>query len=150
MLQKDYHKRKTGSRDMYNAEGYKDMTAYLALRNIAREEREARAKQTCRKKRRSAHRPPADRLKAELNENERFAREELANAIIIRAAEDWREAKRMLRSPDIPEEDRRAAEETVRETESFFLSEEYMLLTKLDGRELLSRLKKEERNKNGI
>ena len=96
MLQKEYNKRRTGSRDMYNAEGYKDMTAYLALRNIAREEREARAKQNGRKKRRSAYRPPADRLKAELNENERFAREELANAIIIRAAEDWREAKRKL------------------------------------------------------
>ena len=34
MRQRDYNKRKTGNRDMYNAEGYKDMTAYLALRNI--------------------------------------------------------------------------------------------------------------------
>jgi hypothetical protein len=148
MRQKDYNKHRTGSRDMYNAEGYKDMTAYLALRNVEREERAKRYGN--RKRRRSGTRHPVDRLKAGLNENERFVWEEMANAIIIQAAEDWREAKRILRSPDTPEEDRRAAEETVRETESFFLSEEYMLLTKLDGRELLSRLKKEERNKNGI
>ena len=148
MRQKDYNKHRTGSRDMYNAEGYKDMTAYLALRNIEREERAKRYGN--RKRRRSGPRHPVDRLKAGLNENERFVWEEMANAIIIQAAEDWREAKRILRSPDIPEEDRLAAEETVKETESFFLSEEYMLLTKLDGRELLSRLKKEERNKNGI
>jgi hypothetical protein len=148
MRQKDDNNTRRGwDRDRYNAEGYKDMTAYLALRNIEREER---AKRYGRKRRRSGHRHPVDRLKAGLNENERFAWEEMANAIIIQAAEDWREARRMLRSPDIPEEGRRAAEDTVRETESFFLSEEYMLLTKLDGRELLARLKKEERNRNGI
>ena len=44
MRQRDYNKRKTGNRDMYNAEGYKDMTAYLALRNIEREERAKRHK----------------------------------------------------------------------------------------------------------
>ena len=149
MRQKDYNNSRRGwDRDRYNAEGYKDMTAYLALCNIEREERAKRYGN--RKRRRSGPRHPVDRLKAALNENERFVWEEMANAIIIQAAEDWREAKRILRSPDIPEEDRRAAEETVRETESFFLSEEYMLLTKLDGRELLSRLKKEERNRNGI
>jgi hypothetical protein len=139
MLQKEYNKRRTGSRDMYNAEGYKDMTAYLALRNIAREEREARAKQTCRKKRRSAHRPPADRLKAGLHENERFAWEELANAIIIRAAEDWREAKRKLQKhPGCAE-----AKAVVKETESFFLSRDYAVLTTYDGRKLLKRLREE-------
>ena len=148
MRQKDYNNSRRGwDRDRYNAEGYKDMTAYLALRNIEREER---AKRYGRKRRRAGPCHPVDRLKAGLNENERFVWEEMANAIIIQAAEDWREAKRTLRSPDTPEEDRLAAEETVRETESFFLSEEYMILTKLDGRELLSRLKEEERNRNGI
>ena len=118
MLQKDYNKRKTGSRDMYNAEGYKDMTAYL---------------------RRSAYRPPADRLKAGLHENERFAWEELANAIIIRAAEDWREAKRKLQKhPGCAE-----AKAVVKETESFFLSRDYAALTTYDGRKLLKRLKEE-------
>ena len=139
MLQKEYNKRRTGSRDMYNAEGYKDMTAYLALRNIAREEREARAKQKGRKKRRSAYRPPADRLKAGLHENERFAWEELANAIIIRAAEDWREAKRKLQKhPGCAE-----AKAVLKETESFFLSRDYAALTTYDGRKLLKRLKEE-------
>ena len=41
MRQKDY--RRTGRREQYNAEGYKDITAYLALRNIEREERAKRA-----------------------------------------------------------------------------------------------------------
>ena len=101
MLQKEYNKRRTGSRDMYNAEGYKDMTAYLALRNIAREE--------------------------------------LANAIIIRAAEDWREAKRKLQKhPGCAE-----AKAVVKETESFFLSRDYAALTTYDGRKLLKRLKEE-------
>ena len=140
MRQKDYNKHRTGSRDMYNAEGYKDMTAYLALRNIEREER---AKRYGRKRRRSGPRHPVDRLKAGLNENERFALEEMANAIIIQAAEDWREAKRMLRTcPDNAE-----AISTVKETEAFFLSEFYTTLTTYNGKTLLKRLKEEENGK---
>ena len=140
MRQKDYNKRRTGSRDMYNAEGYKDMTAYLALRNVEREER---AKRYGRKRRRSGPRHPVDRLKAALNENERFAWEEMANAIIIQAAEDWREAKRILRTcPDNAE-----AISTVKETEAFFLSEFYTTLITYNGKTLLKRLKEEENGK---
>ena len=136
MRQKDYNKHRTGSRDMYNAEGYKDMTAYLALRNVEREER---AKRYGRKRRRSGPRHPVDRLKAALNENERFVWEEMANAIIIQAAEDWREAKRKLQKHPSCEE----AKATVKETESFFLSRDYAALTTYDGRKLLKRLKEE-------
>ena len=140
MRQKDYNKHRTGSRDMYNVEGYKDMTAYLALRNVEREER---AKRYGRKRRRSGPRHPVDRLKAGLNENERFAWEEMANAIIIQAAEDWREAKRILRTcPDNAE-----AISTVKETEAFFLSEFYTTLTTYNGKTLLKRLKEEENGK---
>ena len=140
MRQKDYNKHRTGSRDMYNAEGYKDMTAYLALRNVEREER---AKRYGRKRRRAGPRHPVDRLKAGLNENERFAWEEMANAIIIQAAEDWREAKRILRTcPDNAE-----AISTVKETEAFFLSEFYTTLTTYNGKTLLKRLKEEENGK---
>ena len=140
MRQKDYNKHRTGSRDMYNAEGYKDMTAYLALRNVEREER---AKRYGRKRRRAGPRHPVDRLKAALNENERFVWEEMANAIIIQAAEDWREAKRMLRTcPDNAE-----AISTVKETEAFFLSEFYTTLTTYNGKTLLKRLKEEENGK---
>ena len=140
MRQKDYNKHRTGSRDMYNAEGYKDMTAYLAMRNVEREER---AKRYGRKRRRSGSRHPVDRLKVALNENERFVWEEMANAIIIQAAEDWREAKRMLRTcPDNAE-----AISTVKETEAFFLSEFYTTLTTYNGKTLLKRLKEEENGK---
>ena len=140
MRQKDYNKHRTGSRDMYNAEGYKDMTAYLALRNVEREER---AKRYGRKRRRAGPRHPVDRLKAALNENERFVWEEMANAIIIQAAEDWREAKRILRTcPDNAE-----AISTVKETEAFFLSEFYTTLTTYNGKTLLKRLKEEENGK---
>ena len=141
MRQKDYNKHRTGSRAMYNAEGYKDMTAYLALRNVEREERAKRYGN--RKRRRAGPRHPVDRLKAALNENERFVWEEMANAIIIQAAEDWREAKRILRTcPDNAE-----AISTVKETEAFFLSEFYTTLTTNNGKTLLKRLKEEENGK---
>ena len=140
MRQKDYNKHRTGSRDMYNAEGYKDMTAYLALRNVEREER---AKRYGRKRRRAGPRHPVDRLKAALNENERFVWEEMANAIIIQAAEDWREAKRILRTCP----DNAGAISTVKETEAFFLSEFYTTLTTYNGKTLLKRLKEEENGK---
>ena len=75
----------------------------------------------------------------ELREDERFVWEELANAIIIQAAEDWRRAMRHLsRHPSSM-----AAKAIIRETEEFFLSEYYMLLTTYDGHTLLKRLKEE-------
>ena len=132
MRQKDY--RRTGRREQYNAEGYKDITAYLALRNIEREER---AKRYEKRRQRKPAFPPQEKLSQ--REDEMFAWEELANAIIIRAAEDWREAKRILR--EYPSS--REAARTVRETEAFFLSEYYSTLTNVDGRMLLNRLRKE-------
>ena len=72
-------------------------------------------------------------------EDERYCWEELANGIIIQAAQDWRAAMAILQEdPDDPE-----ARETVRETESFFLSEYYATLTKVDGAWLLRRLREE-------
>ena len=75
----------------------------------------------------------------ELREDERFVWEELANAIIIQAAEDWRSAMRHLQKHPSDA----AAKRRMRETEEFFLSEFYMLLTTYDGRTLLRRLKEE-------
>ena len=128
MRQRIYSKlRKGWDRDKYNAEGYKDMTAYLALKRVEREERGKRKAAKVRAGRRACR------------EDERFCREELANGIIIQAAQDWRAAMAILReNPEDPE-----ARETVRETESFFLSEYYATLTKVDGAWLLGRLKDE-------
>ena len=75
----------------------------------------------------------------ERKEDERFRWQELANAIIIQAAEDWREAAKYLRKHPASRE----AAETVRETESFFLSEYYAALSEYDGQTLLRRLKEE-------
>ena len=66
--------------------------------------------------------------------------EALALAIVLQAAEDWRDAVRNLRrSPD----DRDAAK-MLRETERFFRSPRFHLLMDLDGGALLARLKESE------
>ena len=65
--------------------------------------------------------------------------EELANAIIIQAAKDFRSARKMLRRYP----SHRLAKRISRETEEFFLSLWYAQLTDVDGRYLLNRLRRE-------
>ena len=118
-----------------NSEGYSDFTAGRALLKMEREERA---------KRRAKHRrrPKTARKVGEKispREDEKYAWEEMANAIIIQAAQDWREAKRILRS----DPDNRDAAQTVAEAEAFFLSEYYSALTTCNGKTLLNRLRKE-------
>ena len=170
MRQRDYNKyRKGWDRDRYNAEGYKDMTAYLALKRVERDqcamgnaqcaisdERIGSRRDECSIRayerenveswRRASEGPRRGRRCAKVRagnranrEDERYCWEELANGIIIQAAQDWRAAMAILQeNPEDPE-----ARETVRETESFFLSEYYATLTKVDGAWLLGRLKDE-------
>ena len=137
MRQRDYNKRKIGKRNSYNAEGYKDMTAYLALRNIEREERAKRHKKRGRGT--AAVKPVLSDYEQTGKEDEQYFHEELANAIIIRAVKDWREAVLLLKEyPGDPD-----ATSTIRETEKFFLSAYYATLTTYDGETLLKRLKEE-------
>ena len=180
MRQRVYSKlRKGWDRDRYNAEGYKDMTAYLALKRVEKEERRRPPSREVPRKcsedndsrrpkglasrrsecsirayereneeswRRASEGPRRGRRCAKVRagnracrEDERYCWEELANGIIIQAAQDWRAAMAILQeNPEDPE-----ARETVRETESFFLSEYYATLTKVDGAWLLRRLKEE-------
>ena len=56
--------------------------------------------------------------------------EELANAIILRAVEDYRGT---------------CYEPTLHEIEQFFLSPWFVVLTKIDGKALLDKLRKEKR-----
>ena len=64
----------------------------------------------------------------------------LANAIIVQAAEDWRQAVRTLKKhPQYP-----PAKITRDECERFFKSEWIMMLTELDGNMILNRLEREE------
>ena len=62
--------------------------------------------------------------------------EELANAIVLQAVTDWR---RVVRHPNAMD-----AKLIREETEKFFLSRWFGILTDLDGPQLLERLKKEE------
>ena len=74
--------------------------------------------------------------------------EDLANAVIIQAAKDWREAAGILELrplyPSAREEARlRAAQYRKGECEAFFRSGWMEVLTKVDGPWLLQRLKQE-------
>ena len=65
--------------------------------------------------------------------------EKLAHAVILRAVEDYRAARRRLhRSPDQKE-----AQATIREVEKFFRSSYFAQLTDLDPEYLIQRLKEE-------
>lgn len=63
--------------------------------------------------------------------------ENLANAIILQAVTDWRRAVHHPRSKD--------ARQIREETEAFFLSGWFEMLTNVDGKWLLEKLKKEAR-----
>lgn len=66
--------------------------------------------------------------------------EDLANAIILQAVRDWRKAVGKLKKwPRY-----RPATELQEECEEFFLSDWFTILTKVDGSDLLWKLKKEE------
>ena len=65
--------------------------------------------------------------------------ENLANAIVMQAVKDWRGAKRHLKRK--PKNEKAIA--MVKDCESFFLSDWFNKLTKLDGELLLKKLKEE-------
>ena len=65
--------------------------------------------------------------------------ENLANAIIIQAAKDYRAASKALKKPS----GGMAALKTVRECERFFRSDWFRSLTSVDGRAVLEQLRKE-------
>lgn len=114
----------------FNKERYPDPTACEALRAVEGK------KKRHRKREMPASYPVAWQR---LNEDEDFAWEELANAIIFQAAKDWREARdRLIADPHDQQ-----AFVLRRETERFFLSEFFMHLTEVDGDYLLRRLRRE-------
>ena len=70
--------------------------------------------------------------------------EDFANAIVVQAARDYREAAKILkRNPR-----NSAAEYTKMEVERFFFSSWYKVLTNLDPEFLLEKLKEEIHNEN--
>ena len=62
---------------------------------------------------------------------------ELANAVVIQAVKDWREAAAHPRS--------QKAKETLAECEAFFRSDWCMLLSNMDGKVILEKLRREKR-----
>ena len=67
--------------------------------------------------------------------------EDLAHAIIVQAAEDYRKAQKKLKVFL----DHKEAQAVIREIERFFNSRWYAQLTDIDGKMLLKRLKEEAR-----
>ena len=65
--------------------------------------------------------------------------EDLAQAIIMKAVEDYRKARRRVRH--FP--DQKGAQATIREVEQFFRSRWFAQLTDIDGEMLIKRLREE-------
>ena len=65
--------------------------------------------------------------------------ENLANAVILQAVKDWREARRKLKKRPKNED----AKLMVKDCEDFFRSEWFTALTSVDGEILLRKLKEE-------
>ena len=108
-----------------NSEHYYDPTAGQAIANVMGENREL----------------PDSLQTAAMQENW----EDLANAIIIQQAEDYRAYRKQLReNPRMEEEKRLLIEVEILGIQMFFLSDWFCLLTKVDGGKILERLKKEE------
>ena len=110
-----------------NSEHYCDPTAGAAIANVMREGRPLRGNST----------EPLD---------ENF--EDLANAIIIQQAEDYRKCRKILRArPGKKQASFFVQDEAIkrlREIEVFFQSWWFSRLTTADGKMILERLKKEE------
>lgn len=66
--------------------------------------------------------------------------ENLANAVVLQAVKDWRSAVRTLKKRTRYDPARQMKEEC----ESFFLSDWFGVLTSVDGRLLLRKLREEE------
>lgn len=65
--------------------------------------------------------------------------QDLANAVVVRAAKDYRRAlKRLIKFPSS-----HSAKQAIMQLEVFFRSDYYKLLTSLDGERLIEKLKQE-------
>ena len=121
-----------------NSEHYCDPTAGAAIANVMREAREARG---------LSDRPLEPLRQADAAEplDENF--EDLANAIIIQQAEDYRKCRKILRSrPGKKQVSFFVQDEAIkrlREIEVFFQSWWFSQLTTADGKMILERLRKE-------
>ena len=122
-----------------NSEHYYDPTAGKAIENVMRETRGLSDR-------------PLEPLRDDSHQTEpnQEKMEDLANAIIIQQAEDYRAYRKQLReNPRMGDDKRLLIEVEILGIEMFFLSDWFCLLTKVDGAMILKRLKKEEDENDG-
>ena len=127
-----------------NSEHYYDPTAGKAIQNVMRESTEWRVKSGEWREEGQQNTASAGELPGEKN------LEDLANAIIIQQAADYRAYRKQLReNPRMGDDKRLLIEVEILGIEMFFLSDWFCLLTKVDGAMILKRLKKEEDENDG-
>ena len=115
----------------FNRERYADPTAFFAVKNLERKDRLGRRRSEL-----PAVIREADKMGPE------YPAESLAIAVVVRAAEDYREARRLLQlNPGLV-----PALRMREEAEEFFLGEEILRYTRLSGPQLLARLEREFEN----
>ena len=122
-----------------NSEHYYDPTAGKAIENVMRETRGLSDR-------------PLEPLRYDSLQTEPMQEnlEDLANAIIIQQAADYRAYRKQLReNPRMGDDKRLLIEVEILGIEMFFLSDWFCLLTKVDGAMILKRLKKEEDENDG-
>ena len=117
-----------------NKEGYPDPTAGMALANIIKQERFEQKRKYKRK-----HKTKRTPKPVTSDTTNRTAYEKLANAVVIRAVEDYRIVlKSCMKQP----EDKRMQKER-QKLERFFCSDWYKILTSVDGEKLMEWIKEE-------
>lgn len=117
-----------------NKEGYPDPTAGMALANIIKQER-FEQKRKYKRKHKTKHRPKP----GESDKCIRLPYEQLANAIVIYAVEDYRIV--LKRCKNHPADKKWGRERD--KLERFFRSEWYKTLTNVDGEKLMAKIKEE-------
>ena len=112
----------------FNRERYADPTAFFAVKALEKKDRLGR------------RRPKVPVITASEDKmGPNYPEESVAIAVVVRAAEDYREARRMLQwNPRNPK-----ALQMREEAEEFFLGEEILRYTAFPGSRLLERLERE-------
>ena len=123
-----------------NSEYYADPTAAIAIANVMRESRDEELE---RKLKRSGGIIRVQEPKGGWDP-ERENWEDLAIAMIAQMADDYRADRKALQKTPVTQKIRRQEIETdLQEIEDFFLSDQFMVLTNVDGEQILKRLKEE-------
>ena len=124
------------NKDFRNSEYYSDPTACIAIANVMRESR-GRDENIYAGTENGGFMISGSCLGQKRGQDyENW--EDFSNRIILQAVDDYRKAKKEWQKIR-----RKKAEKTIREIETFFLSDWFMQMTNADGEQILKRLQKE-------